>query len=533
MRDIDGVITRARVRPTPNMHTFTALGANQEETKETRLPPPEQPLLTRLTLDQLAELIERYIDYVDETGRSVHLGSAFVRHFHTRDDDALPIVVAIATLPIVLGDGTLLAGRGLDRDRGILFRVPPKLSNILPNKDDCTELAIANAMQFLTDEWLCDVACDYAGKCMLVAAALTVIERSLLPDRPAFWVTAGRRGGGKTTTIIMILFAVTGIRPAAAAWSPNEEERRKALLAYLLEALAAIVWDNIPRGSQISCPHIEKSCTTAIYSDRKLGVSEAIATSAATIHFFTGNNIGPRGDLASRSLQIRLEVDRPDPENREFKHSDPIDWTDAKRGQILAALYTILLGNPRRDPNNKHLGLRQTRFKEWWDLVGSAIEHAAKLAKKQSREEKINRRVADADEPPPVSFKDLFLTQEQDDEESASLTDALAVLKQKWPKGETGLEATFTAADVAKLANTTGEWASETDRMYAETLRDFLFPKITSANQAVTAKATGRRLKRHVGAPVRYNGEVLTLKKSPDPHANALRYYVETCSIPG
>jgi len=192
MRDIDGVITRARVRPTPNMHTFTALGANQEETKETRLPPPEQPLLTRLTLDQLAELIERYIDYVDETGRSVHLGSGFVRHFHARDDDALPIVVAIATLPIVLGDGTLLAGRGLDRDRGILFRVPPKLSNILPNKDDCTELAIVNAMRFLTDEWLCDVACDYAGKCTLVAAALTVIERSLLPDRPAFCRSKGR-----------------------------------------------------------------------------------------------------------------------------------------------------------------------------------------------------------------------------------------------------------------------------------------------------------------------------------------------------
>ena len=533
MRDIDGVITRARVRRTPNMHTLTALGANQEETDEMRLPPPEQPLLTRLTVDQLSELIERYIDYVDKTGRSVHLASAFVRHFHMRDDDALPIVVAIATLPIVLGDGTLLAGRGLDRDRGIVFRVPPELSNILPNKQDCTELAIANAMRFLTDEWLCDVACDYIGKCTLVAAALTVIERSLLPDRPAFWVTAGRRGGGKTTTIMMILFAVTGIRPAAAAWSPNEEERRKALLAYLLEALPAIVWDNIPRGSQISCPHIEKSCTTAIYSDRKLGVSETIATSAATIHFFTGNNIGPRGDLASRSLQTRLEVDRPDPENREFKHSDPIGWTDAKRGQILTALYTLLLGNPRRDPKHKDLGPRQTRFKEWWDLVGSAIEHAARLAKKGAREERIKGYIADVDDPPPVGFKDLFLTQEEDDEESASLADALAVLSGKWPKGETGAETTFTAADVAKLANTTGEWAPQTDREYAETLRDFLFPEITAATQAVTAKATGRRLKRHVGAPVRHNDEVLTLKKSPDSHANALRYYVEARSIPG
>jgi len=88
-------------------------------------------------------------------------------------------------------------------------------------------------MRFLTDEWLCDVATDYAGKCALIAAALTVIERPPLPDRPAFWITAGRRGGGKTTTIIVLLVAAAGIRPAAAAWSPNKEERRKTLLAYL------------------------------------------------------------------------------------------------------------------------------------------------------------------------------------------------------------------------------------------------------------------------------------------------------------
>ena len=34
---------------------------------------------------------------------------------------------------------------------------------------------------------------------------------------------------------MMLLMAITGMRPAAAAWSPNEEERRKALLSYLDE----------------------------------------------------------------------------------------------------------------------------------------------------------------------------------------------------------------------------------------------------------------------------------------------------------
>jgi hypothetical protein len=192
-----------------------------------------------------------------------------------------------------------------------------------------------------------------------------------------------------------------------------------------------------------------------------------------------------------------------------------------------------LLGNPRRDPKNKNLEPRRTRFKEWWDLVGSSVEHAAKLAKIQSRGEKINSHVEDTDGYPPFSFKDLFLAQEEDEEESASLTDALAILSEKWPRSETGLDATFTAADVAKLANTTGEGAPDLDRVYAETLRDFLFPRITSATQAVTAKATGRRLNRHIGAPVRHNCKILTLRKSPDTHANALRYYVEARSIAG
>ena len=124
------------------------------------------------------------------------------------------------------------------------------------------------------NDFLTDVLADVTGKCIAIAAMLTLIERSLLDDRPTFFVTAGRRGGGKTTLLIMLLTAITGVRPAAAAWSPNEEERRKAVFAYLLEGPPAIVWDNIARGSQISCPHIERSCTSADIQDRILGVSE-------------------------------------------------------------------------------------------------------------------------------------------------------------------------------------------------------------------------------------------------------------------
>ena len=47
----------------------------------------------------------------------------------------------------------------------------------------------------------------------------------------------------------------------------------------------------------------------------------------------------------------------------------------AHRAEILRAFYTILLGNPTlKKPRDAPM---QTRFKMWWRLVGSAVEHAA------------------------------------------------------------------------------------------------------------------------------------------------------------
>jgi hypothetical protein len=421
--------------------------------------------IVKMTEEEVAEEIERYIDFVDQSGRSVHLPMQFVRHFMKRDDGALPTIAAIAQLPIVLADGNILAMQeDLDRERGIAFRIPEELMKVLPKREDCTPAAVAEAMRFLCDEWLCDILADYVDKCILIADALTLIERSMLAERPVFFITAGRRGGGKTTTLHMLIMAVFGIMAPAAAWSPNEEERRKALLSYFMAGLAFIIWDNIPRGTQISCPHIERSCTTALYTDRKLGVSEMVATSASTIHHFTGNNIGPKGDLASRSLQVRLEVDRADPENRTFKHSG-IGWTEAHRGQIMAALYTILLGNPvLRGPT----GGEKTRFKAWWRLCGSAVENAAQQH-----------------------------------------------------------AATAFPADVAAVINNArNEFTIEDDRELGHLLRDLLFPNLPPTAD-VTAKAVGRRLKARIGEPVRKGVPTYTLRTTIDQLDNSLRFFVE------
>src|SRR5262249_36135463 len=150
-----------------------------------------------------------------------------------------------------------------------------------------TDEDIKQSLSFLLDEWLVDVALDAVGKCVVVMWALTLLQRALLPERPAFFVTAGQRGGGKTTLISMIVAAVLGRRPAAASWSESAEERRKALFSYLRQGVATLIWDNVPRGATISCPHIEAALTAPEISDRVLGVSDFETVPATTIQSFT------------------------------------------------------------------------------------------------------------------------------------------------------------------------------------------------------------------------------------------------------
>jgi hypothetical protein len=475
-RNLQGIVTRSWSRLVPGMHELTEAGADLEEPEASRLPPPQQLLLTELDEPELAELIEHHIDYFDpqsETMRSVHLPGTFVKHYRVRKfDNALPVVKSIATLPFVLPDGTLLSGRGLDRKRGIIFRIPEELLGLLPTPDQCTPGAVARAMCFLCDQWLVDVATDYVGKCIVIAKALTIIERLVLAERPGFIITAGQRGAGKTFEAHMTSMAILGYRATAAAWSFNEEERRKALLAYLATGIAYMVWDNIPRGSVISCPHLERAHTAEIYSDRVLGETRQLTVPATTIHEFTGNNISARGDLASRLLSIRLAVDRPDPENRQFIHPDPIGWTKANRGKILASLFTILLGNSRlRDSSPAPA---KTRFKAWYHLAGSAVEFAAKQHAEYANgfAVDINKRCM----PQIIDFGNLFLSGETEDEQSSALVTVLSILKSHWATTKT-----FTARQIVGIINEETEEASEL-RTALEIASEKSFKTIPSAS---------------------------------------------------
>ena len=207
--------------------------------------------------------------------------------------------------------------------------------------------------------------------------------------------------------------------------------------------------------------------------------------------------------MASRSLTARLSVDRPDPENRKFTHADPIAWTIEHRGNILHALYTIMLGNPRlldRDPPPA-----ETRFKEWWHLVGSAVEHATAQHVHHVDACAFNAFDSAEGKAEKVCFRELFLDGEQHEEQTSSLATVVDALRTKWPSG-------FKAADLTQYLANVDEASIE--------LKAALEQASGKALPIITPSAVTWRLKAITDAPVLIVDDVWMLEYTADKAKN-------------
>src|SRR5215831_6507728 len=514
MRDASGNLVEIRVQEPWALHLLTADGTNAGLEDAETMKAPAEPALVRLTPTGVKILVERYVRFDVQKRNHSYPGSLpgpFVAALMEYSTSGIPVVRAINTAPLVTMSGQVIDGVGLDRDTGLVHRIDPLLRACVPSNPP-TEQDVRDALIFLLDEWLVDVALDRVGKCIAIMLALTLIERALLPERPAFFVTAGQRGGGKTTLVIMITLAALGRRAAAAAWSENGEERKKALFSYLRQSLACVVWDNIPRGAAISCAHIEAALTASDISDRVLGVSQVETVPSTTVQIFTGNSIMPRGDMASRSLILDLNVNRPDPENRAFAHADPLAWTQANRTKIVRALYTLLIAGALNRPKQQEA---KTRFKTWWNLVGWSMEYAAGMIGTT------------------VNCTELMRAGEAEDEEASAASAALTIMREIWGDGA------FTAMDVVKVMTPAMQpWSTSTnledaDKTRAEAVADALGELVGKRLDRPTAHSIGKLFqKRLVGRPA-WIGDgqaVATLKKSTGHNANTYRIDV---SVPG
>ena len=201
--------------------------------------------------------------------------------------------------------------------------------------------------------------------------------------------------------------------------------------------------------------------------------------------------------MASRSLEVRIDVDRADPENRNFRHNDPIGWTEDNRVEILQALYTILLGNPQLKEPEDAAG--KTRFKMWWRMVGSAVEYAAELDRARARlQAAVHRR------------------RRRTTRNAASLADVLEILDKWWPDQKFGASAVASRINDRRTRTTTNR----------QTVREFLFPG-AMVDYAFSSKSVARMLKKHLDDTVRTGERTLVLRCAQDTHTKVLAYRID------
>jgi hypothetical protein len=141
--------------------------------------------------------------------------------------------------------------------------------------------------------------------------------------------------------------------------------------------------------------------------------------------------------------------------------------------RILQALYTILLGNPTLDAAREVP--MKTRFKMWYRLVGSAVEHAAAQIGEN------------------IDCRTLFRAVEGEDEDEVSLAEVLDMMARMLPHH-------FKAQHVCDKIDT-GE----------RLLRDFFCPQLPPDGRA-SSKSVGRVLRGHVGEPVVKEGKTFILQ---------------------
>jgi hypothetical protein len=291
-------------------------------------------------------------------------------------------LVGIIEHPAAKDDGSLIHGQGFDPNTGFYTRVPDYLVPELPH--EITQEMAAVSYRWIVDNVLADFPfasdLDCAGA---VAILLTIIQRRLMTGgegAPMFATSAPVQSSGKTSLIRVAAFLVLGVGVPVTSWPSNDEEMGKHLLAILMEGLPIVLFDNLPEGGKIESDELAKATTSEKYRRRVLGENREGEAPTNVVWFFTGNNIQPTGDFNTRTLQIYLNPNCENPDQRSYAREDLEAWCLEHRAEFFLHALSILAGYRRhviaqggKSRRDFSADYKPTRFKDWDQQVRDAM----------------------------------------------------------------------------------------------------------------------------------------------------------------
>ena len=299
----------------------------------------------------------------------------------------LPRVSRISRTVVVRGDGTIVSQSGFDPETGVLLILDPVIENLRvpehPTDDDISE-----AVHLLRDVLFeRDLADGYDGwafqaetdRTSALALLLTTLLRSGFPVAPLFLLDGlqSRIGKGEVLqTVHRIAYGGDARTPAAPS---TDDEMEKRFTADLLAGKSFIVLDEV-MGDDGRCrlrsPSLNAVLAGPVWGGRKLGRSESVTLRQDATWVATGNKVDLPGDIANRTVTIRLSSDREKIADRDnFRHRLD-EWVPAHRRELLtAAVLLVRAWYDRGQPEAPRV-FGFTGFGQWQRTVGGILHMA-------------------------------------------------------------------------------------------------------------------------------------------------------------
>lgn len=279
----------------------------------------------------------------------------------------------IAGAPLLRPDGTLLQTPGYDAATGLYLASKVPLDHVPAHP---TAKQVTAAREFLLDAFLHDFPwVDDADRANYLGVLATPILRRYLRTLTPFTViTATMPSSGKT-----ILTCGPGMLygQRVLTWTNDDAELRKAITAVMADPVGAVIFDNLAEGTVINSPVLARLITDRTWADRLLSTNVTASYANDRLWAATGNNLRLGGDMATRTVMIRLDPDMPRPEERtRFTIPDLDQWilSPANQRRVLWNLLVLVIDWTARGAPRKQ-GVTMRQFTSWAEAIGGFLDH--------------------------------------------------------------------------------------------------------------------------------------------------------------
>lgn len=345
---------------------------------------------SRIDPARLAALLAEHVNVIEprSAGKGGHTEvpitpsrsvlSAVLSRRHWPD---VPMLRGLISAPVLRPDGTLLQDPGYDPATGYYLTTRMRMERV-PDVPSAAQVNMAAS--FLLDRFLADFPwrsdADRANYLALLATPLLrPYTRALVP----FGIVDATMPGSGKTILTSCIGLLVGQR--VLTWPDADEELRKQITTVLADQVGAIVFDNLIEGHVINSAVLARLITERTWTDRRLGSNSAATFTNDRVWLATGNNLRTGGDMASRSVWVRLDPDCPQPEARtgfSIPHLDTWIMDPDNQATVLHHLLVLIVDWCRHNAPTASIGdtaaggvPQMRQFTKWAQHLGGFLAH--------------------------------------------------------------------------------------------------------------------------------------------------------------